>query len=166
MSTDQVQDQNSYPPYDQSGQPIDAGGGQFQQPYQANGYSAYSPSQQDPQPVNGSSSPEAPARSEQESEVIQIPEVGAEATKKVEKASEKQKESVKIKEKDSVDRSGEASPDQTKFESPFRVYGYQASQDVTRLGRKASGSKVSGDTSFAKNWLLVLLGRLLRVEQR
>jgi len=113
---------------------------------------------QQPQVSSGGASPEVPARIEQPE-----PFVPTEAVTEAEKSKEGVREEKTEKEKDKSEEKVESIPDQKKFESPFRVYGYQASQKSIAKSRKSSSLKVRGNPSFAKTWLIVLLGRLLRM---
>jgi hypothetical protein len=115
------------------------------------------PAIQDIQPAAVSPSPEAPARIEH-GESLQYPEVAVEEEKRVERAEKKEMESKTER----IEAPIEA-PDQKKFESPFKVYGYKITQKLVDLSKKISGIKVKGDVNSSKTWLLVLLGRILRM---
>lgn len=118
----------------------------------------YQPNQQ-PQVVTGPT-PEIPTRVEGGEQQI-VPEV-----KPVLEKAEEKKEAMAHKveqKKDETGKDKEIVPDEQKFESPFKVYGYNVSQDIAAQGQRSAGTNVKGDTSFAKTWLIVLLGRLLRM---
>jgi len=175
--TNTSNDQNSTPIKDNQNsndnpslQPQDYTGVQYPQPLSTNGQSQLYPQQQGPyqppfqgnvpqQPIQISTSPEVPARVETQERVI-LPEAKVEGEKQQEQA-EKRIQEEKSKEADI--QAPEKEPEQRKFESPFRVYGYQASQAVLSSGKDLKSTKVKGNTHDAKTWLFVLLSRLLRV---
>jgi hypothetical protein len=114
---------------------------------------------QNSQPIHSGVSPEVPARVEQGERFVT-----PEATGKVESKREvPQSEERPVQPKEEISsEKPEVAPDQKKFESPFRLYGYNVSQKVASLG-KTSANTVKGNTAYAKTWLILLLGRLLRV---
>lgn len=133
-----------------------------QQPYQ----SPQVPYQTPIQPTVGGATPEAPTRTEMGEQYVtpEVPvqvETGKERVEQVERVAEKQ-----VQKPDVAKEDREATPDQKKFESPFKVYGYQASPKMVAKGQKSSSQSVKGNTSLAKTWLVVLLGRLLRLHPR
>jgi hypothetical protein len=115
--------------------------------------------QQPQQPVSISPSPEVPARLETSGESVPVPELGQEST---EKQVEQQAEKVKDKKEASVEAPKEA-PDQKKFESPFNVYGYKVSSQISDASKSATSQKVARDTNSSKTWLVILLDRLLKM---
>lgn len=114
---------------------------------------------QQPQPGVVGSSPEVPARVEQAE-----PYTGTEDVPEAEKSEEEGEKREKGRQKEEkFEAASEPVPDQKKFESPFKVYGYQASAKMAAKGKKSSSLQVRGNPSLAKTWLIVLLGRLLRM---
>lgn len=110
-----------------------------------------------PQVVEPSPSPEVPARIESQENVV-MPEQNVKQESQVEPVvkSEEQQEEKKVD-------APEVIPNLTKFESPFKVYGYNLSKQLTDMKDVGLDSSVRGDTSVAKTWLIVLVGRLLRM---
>ncbi|MBN2015409.1 hypothetical protein JW766_01115 [Candidatus Dojkabacteria bacterium] len=111
------------------------------------------------QPVIPGASPEVPSRVEGGERLV-VPEVKVEP----EKGSEALKEErVEEEKKEKAVEAPNVVPDQQKFESPFKVYGYQLSRNASLAGQKTQGNKVKGDVFSAKTWLFVLINRLVRM---
>jgi len=129
------------------------------------------PSQQNSQypssvPVNNtqqsvpiSPSPEVPARIESQ-ESMPMPERMVESEKAKERS---EKTNIEEEPKEKITKEPEHEPEEKRFESPFRVYGYQAPSNMTQLGDSLKTAKVKGNPQDAKTWLFVLLGKLLRI---
>lgn len=113
--------------------------------------------QQQPTPISPSA--EVPARLESQEGVV-FPEISVEGERNKEQS---ERTSEQSKKKETNLKAPEKEPEQQRFESPFRVYGYQASPNITCLGDNLRSTKVRGNTHDAKTWLFVLLSRLLRV---
>jgi len=79
------------------------------------------------------------------------------------------KESIKtepLKKNDTI-KVPDVTPDQKNFEQPsLPLSGYAVSSKIVDKSRKMIQSGVHGDTSFARMWLIILLGRLLQMPQR
>jgi hypothetical protein len=95
-------------------------------------------------------------------------ESGSENVLNPEQVIEK-KESTKnepLRKNDSI-KVPDVTPDQKNFEQPsFSLSGYAVSSKIVNKSRKMIQSGVHGDTSFAKMWLIILLGRLLQMPQK
>jgi hypothetical protein len=133
------------------------------QPGQQAGVQQLVPQQQIPQqeiqPQSISPSPEVPARVETSESMI-MPEIAPEQVQ----STEQEKQDKRVEEQDkTTEKAPDVAPDKTRFESPFKVYGYRISQKIANLGKKLKNSKTKRDTSSSKTWLIVLLGRLLRM---
>ncbi|MBU0975681.1 MAG: hypothetical protein ABIE03_07785 [Patescibacteria group bacterium] len=114
-----------------------------------------------PKGVVPSPSPEIPTRIEKGTEIVSSPESASEDVSVSE--TEKMPQPLpKLEEKNRVD-APEVIPNLTKFENPFKVYGYKVSDQVADMGQKLMATRAVGDVSSAKTWLLVLVGRLLRM---
>lgn len=117
---------------------------------------------QQPQPVGTGVSPESPARVEQSEQYI-APEAPS-VPEKSQDIQENKAEQKVVKEEEVTKEATEIPQDKQKFESPFRVYGYQVMQKNAALGKRTSSSTVKGNPSLSSTWLIVLLGRLLRLK--
>ncbi len=142
-------------------QPVSPNGQNQWQVQQPNQYPAPMQTNIPPQqqPASISPSAEVPARIESQEGMV-LPEVNVEGEKGKEQSEQAIEQS---KEKETSPKAPEKEPEQKKFESPFRFYGYQASSNITSLGDNLRSTKVRGNTHDAKTWLFVLLSRLLRV---
>jgi len=136
----------------------------YAQPGQFNQQSSEGSDQ--PQSAVGGISPEIPTTYEEGEQVVQ-PEITSEAPASPEQTQmpeEKGKEGSS--EQDELIKSPQQESDEQKFENPFSVYGYQASKKVVDQATKGKGrNSVSGDVSQAKTWLLVLLGKLIKMRK-
>jgi hypothetical protein len=119
------------------------------------------------QPVStGGISPEVPISSETGEQIVQ-PEVHPEMPVTSETKSDKGEISTEKKEitEERID-SPKQEPNEYVFESPFSVYGYQASKKTLDQARKGKGrNSVTGDVDSARTWLLVLLGKLIKLRK-
>lgn len=153
-------------PYQQQGQQP-----YYQQPQQPQPYGdqqQYPVQQPQPQPqISPGGSPEAPSVVGGQERAI-VPEQGTEQQRAPEQAQEKAGEqgerALQPQPQEKQIAAPDKAPEQKKFESPFsKVYGYKASPQVETQSKKNKGKQVQGDPTYAKTWLIVLLGRLLRM---
>lgn len=117
--------------------------------------------QQGGQQIVSPSSPEIPARIDQQ-EGYRAPELGQEQEKITEKAEVSEEKGIKKEEEKGVVQAPEVPAKTQRFENPYKVFGYQASQQ-TMAQMSDSGKAKKGNISDAKSWLVVLLEKLLRV---
>ena len=119
---------------------------------------------QQPQvPVSGAT-PEAPAS---------LPERPVETAMPVESSPERPEQSEQIvnqgaavEDKQEVVQTPDKAPDEKKFESPFKLYGYQASEAAVQKSKSSSARQGRGNSALSQTWLLVLLGRILKIQEK
>ncbi|MDD3646908.1 MAG: hypothetical protein PHS44_00200 [Candidatus Dojkabacteria bacterium] len=114
-----------------------------------------------PAGVSPSPSPEMPAKIEAGTEVVSKPDKVGEVENTAE-SQEVAQEQMRPQEAGKID-APKVIPNLTKFENPLKVYGYKVSDQVADMGKKYPSAAAIGDVTLAKTWLLVLVGRLLRM---
>ena len=54
------------------------------------------------------------------------------------------------------------SENKQKFENPYKLYGYNPSDNLIQEAAQKGNTNLIGDVNSSRNWLLVLLSRLIR----